>query len=325
MFRANDYFYSMTGEPLFVRKLSKLRVDRSKGAVAPHKAILLVSVIQLIDSGFIHENRIFISPELVSRFKDNWHDLVKAEKFSPNFSLPFYHMTSDKFWQLKTLPGREILLTASHSIKSFSALKSCIDYAFLDDESYEWLKNPLNRTVAIHVLLDTYLYGQRLNHTNVDSYHKIELQILHEPAIEYKRAIDMADEEDVFVRSGVFKKVIPRAYNYTCCVSGMKIIATRDVQMIDACHIIPFAESHDDTIKNGISLSPNLHRAFDRFLITINDRYEVVVSHDFNESGGFPIREFHGTRIHLPNDAEFFPSKANLSWHNDRFHALQSA
>lgn len=32
-----------------------------------------------------------------------------------------------------------------------------------------------------------------------------------------------------------------------------------NAQLVDACHIVPFAISKDDTINNGISLSPNLH------------------------------------------------------------------
>lgn len=100
---------------IFIRKLSKLKIDRSKGAPAPHKAVLLISVIQLIDTGFISDNRILITPELVARFKDNWHFLVKNDRFNPNFSLPFYHLKSDGIWHLKTILGREILLTSSHS------------------------------------------------------------------------------------------------------------------------------------------------------------------------------------------------------------------
>jgi putative restriction endonuclease len=48
--------------------------------------------------------------------------------------------------------------------------------------------------------------------------------------------------------------------------------------MVDACHIIPFSISHDDTIRNGICLSPNLHRAFDRGLFTLTNDLEVKVS-----------------------------------------------
>lgn len=32
--------------------------------------------------------------------------------------------------------------------------------------------------------------------------------------------------------------------------------------MVDACHVIPFAESFDDTITNGLALAPTLHRIY---------------------------------------------------------------
>ena len=307
---------------IFIRKLSKLKIDRSKGEPAPHKAVLLISVIQLIDTGFISDNRILITPELVARFKDNWHLLVKNDRFNPNFSLPFYHLKSDGFLHLKTILGREILLTSSHSIKSFSALKDAIDYAFFDVALYNLLTDKTNRGVFIRLLLDVYLNGQQLVYTGDDTFKMVERQILYESTAEYQNEIKKSDDEAVFVRSGVFKKTIPKEYNYTCCISGMKIIATREVQMIDACHIIPFSETHDDTIKNGISLSPNLHRAYDRFLITINENYEVIVSKDFKESGGYSIRDFHGKKIHLPDEAIFHPSIQNLNWHYEKFMQL---
>ncbi len=96
----------------FTRKLTKLKVDRTKGAPAPHKAVLLLSLIQSIECGDIQENKVYIVPELVARFKDNWHLLVKNEKFNPNFSLPFFHLKNDGFWFLRTEPGKEILLTS---------------------------------------------------------------------------------------------------------------------------------------------------------------------------------------------------------------------
>jgi putative restriction endonuclease len=310
----------------YVKILSNLKVDRSKGAPAPHKAILLLSVFQLIDAGLIDSNRVFITAELVARFKDNWHQLVKNEKFNPNFSLPFYHLHNDRghIWNLKTLPGRELLLTSSNSIRSFNALKNCVEYAFFDKDLFGLLKNPVGRKVLTAILLETYLQGQTLSYYEENTIDVIEDQILNESTVEYRQTIENTDEEDLFVRGAVFKKVIPKEYNYTCCISGMKIISTREVQMIDACHIIPFSESHDDTIKNGISLSPNLHRAFDRFLVTINDKFEVVVSQDFMESGGFPIKAFHGKKIHLPREFKFYPSIENLNWHNERFYQLQN-
>ncbi len=307
---------------IFVRKIAKLKVDRSKGAPAPHKAILLLSVIQAIEVGEIQENKIFITPELVARFKDNWHMLVKNEMFNPNFSLPFYHLKSDGFWHLKTEPGREILLTSSNSIKSFAALKNTVAYAYFDDEVYVFLMNAENRTLVKQTLLATYLNGQQIEDRGYNLFQDVERQILHESPVEYRETIAPFDEEDIFVRIGAFKRVVPKVYNYTCCISGMKIIANRDIQMIDACHIVPFAETGNNSITNGLSLSPNIHRAFDRFLITINNRYEIVVSDHFTESASYSIRAFHGRKIYLPDDLQYHPSVDNLNWHFERFMLL---
>jgi putative restriction endonuclease len=303
----------------FLKKLSKLRVDLTKGAPAPHKAVLLLSVIQGMEDGEIRENKIIITPELVARFKDNWSMLVHSDQFSPNFSLPFYHLKSGGFWHLHTHPGMEVLLTSSGSIKSFSGLKSAVAYASLDEGVYELLLNRVNRELAIQTLLITYLGGQQLKRSGYDLFRNVENQILNEPASEYQSGIAAADEEEIFVRGGVFKKVVPRVYNYTCCISGMKIVATRDVQMIDACHIVPFSESHDDTIGNGLSLSPNFHRAFDRFLITIDRDFRVVVSPHFSEAGGHSLRAFEGKQIYLPEEIRYRPSGENLGWHYERF------
>ncbi len=71
--------------------------------------------------------------------------------------------------------------------------------------------------------------------------------------------------------------------------------------MVDACHIIPLGESYYDTITNGIALFPNLHRAFDRGLIAIDNNYKVVVSKTFKEEvTNYSIRIFEGQEIMLP-------------------------
>ncbi|RYE73551.1 MAG: HNH endonuclease, partial [Oxalobacteraceae bacterium] len=106
----------------------------------------------------------------------------------------------------------------------------------------------------------------------------------------------------------------------TCAISGMRLVSNRDAQMIDACHIVPFAESQDDTISNGLSLCPNLHRAFDRHLISISPDYEVIVSEHFiEESVDYSIRKYHGRKILLPTETNYLPSTHNLAWHHERF------
>lgn len=304
----------------YVRKFGKLRVDRSKGEPAPHKAILLLSVIDSIQHYEITENKIYISPELVARFKDNWHKLVTTNKFTSNFSLPFYHLKSEGFWFFKTLIGREILLTSSHSIKSFAHLKEVIDYAYLSDDLFQLISNQQSSNILKHTLLTTYFPTVNYNNTsdNNDVINEVVNQILHEAPAAYRIKADNFDEEELFIRGGVFKKVVPKVYNFTCSISGMRLIANREIQMIDACHIVPFSHSHDDTISNGISLCPNLHRAFDRGLITIDEDYRVVISNGFSESASdYSIKIYHSKKILLPNEPHYYPSFNNLKWHRE--------
>jgi putative restriction endonuclease len=306
----------------YIHKFSRLKVDRSKGAPAPHKPILLLAVMQCIEVGEITKDWICITPELVSRFKDLFRLL--GGSFTPNFSLPFYHLGSSGFWHLQTMTGKEILLTKSLSIRSFAHLKEVVAYAYVDEALFQLLLQKESREVLKRCLLQTYFNEKQLPEgKHYSLFDTVKEEILQEVPVVYKTKVEMADEEEIFVRCGVFKKVVPQIYNYTCCISGMRIIVNREVQMVDACHIVPFSESHDDTISNGISLCPNLHRAFDRFLIAINEYYRVEVSNTFIEQGdNYSIKAYEGKELILPKDKEYKPSLENLKWHYQQFTAL---
>ncbi len=61
----------------YVKKFRKLRVDRSHG-VAPHKPILLLSIIQAYELSILIDEHIYISTELVALFKNNWSAFVST-------------------------------------------------------------------------------------------------------------------------------------------------------------------------------------------------------------------------------------------------------
>lgn len=154
--------------------------------------------------------------------------------------------------------------------------------------------------------------------------------ILHENSEEYKRKIielkNKVDEntfqEEIFIRGGLFKREVPKIYNNTCAISGLRLTAvTTTVSMVDACHIIPFSESYDDTLTNGIALCPNLHRAFDRGLISISDNYTVLINKNFVEdrNSAFNLSQFEGKQIILPYSVELFPELRNVATHRKKF------
>ncbi|WP_159469260.1 HNH endonuclease [Dyadobacter sp. 3J3] len=314
----------------YILAFRKLRIDRSHGP-APHKPILLLSILQAVQNSLIDQNRIYITPEIVSLFSANWSSLVVTNHYC-RFFLPFYHLSSESFWKLVPKPGYESLLSLKSGIKSFSGLNAAVEYALIDEELFLLMKNPVSHAILKEFLLDEYfpntkamLVGQR-EYLN-DKYSEIENKILHEPPTEYRSEIqalmNQQNEEEIFIRGGIFKREIPKIYNYTCCISGMRINATVQVSLIDACHIVPFSESYNDTISNGIALCPNLHRAFDRGLISVDEDYRVIVSGTFTEGeSDYSIRMFNGKRIDLPNNRSFWPESQNFIWHRSNVFKL---
>jgi putative restriction endonuclease len=83
---------------------------------------------------------------------------------------------------------------------------------------------------------------------------------------------------------------------------------------------LPFSPTWNNSIKNGLALSPTFHRAFDRGLIAISDNYTVLVHpklKDFKPDSG--IRQYENREIYLPGDERFYPSIKSLHEHRVRF------
>lgn len=310
----------------YLQKFKQLRVDRTHG-IAPHKPILLLSVLQGFDSRSIVGERIYFTPELIASFKNNWNLLVKTNH-DCRISYPFYHLKSERFWTLIPKLGFNNINEMGSIVKSFARLSTAVECAIIDDDLLQLMQDHGSNNLLQHFILNQYFPGNNLDLDNLLVGQKklvddIEDQILNEDPVEYKRHIEnfikQHDDENIFLRGCLFKREIPKIYNNTCCISGMKIDSINHVSMIDACHIIPFSESYNDTVTNGIALCPNLHRAFDRGLIAIDENYKVIVSNCFiEEPDSYSIIKLHGMQIRLPNKKEHYPLVENFSWHREK-------
>lgn len=310
----------------YLNQLLKLRRDRNKTrGDAPHKPVLLLAIIEGIENGDIISNRISITPELVLSFKDIWSKLVFTNH-SQNFALPFFHMKSDPFWRLVSLNGAVIPISSSGSVKSFSSLKDSVAYAEIDKELFLFLMDPIAREVIKSELHEFYFPETKAALLNVESIliRQLKDQVLNNDRQTYVERVEAFRstmlvndfEEEIYVRCGIFKREIPKIYNYTCAISGLRVEATINAQLIDACHIVPFSFSKDDTIGNGFSLTPTLHRAFDRGLITINDNYLVRISPGVAEvDSAYSLKQFEGKQMLLPENNRHYPLQENFEWH----------
>ncbi|HEX8656802.1 MAG TPA: HNH endonuclease [Hymenobacter sp.] len=307
---------------LYLCRFQKLRVATSRQhGEAPYKPALLLAVLEGVADGSIADNRVEITPELIAAFKAICADLSTSAGFTAaNFALPFYHLRSDGFWHLHTWPGLGILLTTSNSVRSFRHLRDVVAYAAFDADLWLLLQAPAARAALRQALLTRYFsqtQGRYRPHAGPEALGTIRRQMLEEPAALYRTHLRPADELDLSVRSSLFKRVVLEAYDHTCAVSGLKLLSTRSspVPLLDACHIVPWAVSYDDTLPNGVALCPNLHRAFDRHLFWIDADYRVRVANDFGELSGadYGVRRFEGQELRLPKRREWWPRPENLA------------
>lgn len=298
-----------------------------KNGGAPHKPILLISILELFAKGIFNDEHIFIVPELVAAFKTNWSRLV-ITNHHPIFALPFYHMRSESFWSLVPNNGCEKWIEAKGAMRSFSNLTTAINYVLIDKELSELLLQTDYRLTLLEILLNKYFpTTQNFYDTNDNNLESISF--LEESGETYKQKIielrqnvdENTFQELVFIRSGIFKREVPKIYNNTCAISELRVDIIANVSMIDACHIVPFSEGYNDTLTNGIALCPNLHRAFDRGLIAISDDYSVLVKSTFieNTTSVFNLCQFNGKKILLPHKKEHFPSLENIRYHRKKF------
>jgi len=307
----------------YLKAFSRLKRGGTKYGLAPHKPILLLSIIELFDQGLVTDNAIPVNADLVGTFKENWLVLVSTGH-QADFTQPFYYLQNEKlggipYWYLMPYAGCQI---NSH-IASVTTLAKVCAYGYFSADLYLILLDPSHRLELKQCLLHTYFPHyiasfdlEKTKHTGY--YQEQMLDVLNESEPLYRRIINHT-EEDVFVRNGLFKKFVPKLYNNQCSFTGMKINSTFNYNFIDACHIVPFSHSHNDKIVNGLALCPNMHRAFDRGLLSIDSDYSILVSKHIHEDDNHPysFQRLAGKEVRLPEKSIHYPDQAALAWHRD--------
>ena len=138
---------------------SSLNTMKKNGLHAPHKALLLMSVIDLIEQGIITDSRIYLSDKLIHQFKLNTSLYVgKCKLFQPQINYPYFHLRSEPFWRLKPMPGVDIDEISNYSV---SNLRKKIAFAVIDLELFELLQSSaIARKTLRTILVDTYINNQ---------------------------------------------------------------------------------------------------------------------------------------------------------------------
>jgi len=119
-----------------------------------------------------------------------------------------------------------------------------------------------------------------------------------------------------------FQVVVTDAYQRRCAITG-----ERTLPVLEAAHILPYAEKGPHELQNGLLLRSDFHNLFDKGLVTITPELNVEVSTKIREEwfNGKAYYRLHGQRLsNLPLEAAHHPSRTFLQWHNEnRFQGLQ--
>ena len=139
---------------------ANLHVKVTGGQRAPHKAIMLLSVIDLIETGVITSNRIYYTKQLDSQFHHNWVRYVAyLEGYSASSATPFFHMSYEPFWSLKLkddCPWSEKDLAEARIYMNPDKMNEAIEYAQIDAELYELLLDSVVRAKFRVLLISLY-------------------------------------------------------------------------------------------------------------------------------------------------------------------------
>lgn len=142
----------------YIDQLTSLHTAKKLGLPAPHKAVLLLSVIDLVERGVITTNRIELTEQLEHTFEQVWKRYVGVSiVFQPKVATPFWHMQGEPFWNLYLNNGKELdSITSPYSIKRLRENT----YAIIDADLLQLMRDETERVKLRVVLISTYLHRQ---------------------------------------------------------------------------------------------------------------------------------------------------------------------
>ena len=119
------------------------------------------------------------------------------------------------------------------------------------------------------------------------------------------------------VNQNVFRQIVVANYSGKCAISGIDL-----PELLFASHIIPWSKNEEERLnpENGICLSALYDRAFDKGLIAVNEKYEILVSDKLRkkkdtEYYGKYFAPLESQSLILPQ--RYLPKKEFIQYHLD--------
>ena len=134
---------------------TSLNTARIAGMNAPHKAVLLLAIMELVEAGVIDSPRVELTEKLEAAFSRLWKRYIGTSViFTPKVVTPFWHLQNEPFYRLYMNNGQLIRGgTGRYSIKWLRENT----YAMLDEQLFRLMQDENARAELRTVLIGTYL------------------------------------------------------------------------------------------------------------------------------------------------------------------------
>ncbi len=316
--------------PAFIKRITKLNRDRSHGwsdelcGGAPHKPCLLLAVVDGIEEGRIHTPFIEITDSLCEGFAQYWSAVMPAGKRG-DFFKPFFHLRNEGFWELVTKPDHD----HAHKLGTVNRMRQLLDNflgAGLDPDVFAQLQSPDRRDELREIIIATYFRGEGAKAIAATIQLGREAAAYGRGLLERAHGRQLQEDSPDYgprdsVRDQGFRKAVVTAYAHRCAFCGVRVLTAAGHTIVDAAHIVPWCESRNDAIGNGLCLCKLCHWAFDEYLVSVSDRYRVLTSPWLRSRGNMPgiFLQLEHRELFLPEDDAFYPEEGCLKDHRRRF------
>lgn len=302
---------------VWLDRLYNLRREKRGSHERPHKPVLLLSIIDLLDRGLIRDNVVTLTDELIATFK-RYFAVVRKSNDQPTIQNPFFHLSGDGFWYLIARPGGQAVYQtgATSGAPSIAQLRQRATHASFDPELWSLIATPFSRHQVREALIARYF---------PESREALAALVVAVPAKEQQlQPLDRLPPSAS--RDAAFRRTVLEIYDHRCAACGIRVLLDHRTSLVEAAHLIPFVESFNDKPTNGIALCPNHHWAMDRFLIAPcpDNKHSAGVwqvnGHRLDDriEGQRDLVSLEGRAVMPPRELKYFPALESLQWRREK-------
>ena len=297
--------------PDYIDQFKRLRVDKAHKPPRVHKPCMLLVIIDLAERGALSENTI--------RYEDTLEGFAEyAEAVRPGENLqaflPFFHLTSEDFWLLHPKNGAS---DEDRRPKHRSMLGR--HASLVPDGLRTLMSNSARARDDMRAALIGHWFPERRDSVDLVVNSRRSANE-YEKSLRTDEATGGIRPPNDNVRQQSFRRLVLEAYDYRCAATGWRILVPGVGPLVDAAHLVPFKETHDDRPCNGIALTPTYHRALDRRLIApgLDMKWRISRALDKRIRDNQVFTELEGQAVIYHGRGHHHPAPEALQWRIER-------